>query len=52
MKEQTKVSKGNKSSGDDDWIDLYRSAKLGMLYNTELDKYLKHGAEDLLNKEG
>ena len=37
VKEQT-VSKGNKSYGDYDWVDLYRSATLGKLYNNELDK--------------
>ena len=42
MKEQTKVSKGNKSYDDYDWVDLYQSGKLEMLYDTELDKYLKH----------
>ena len=46
VKEQTKVSKGNKSYGDYDWVDLYRSGKLRKLYSTELDKYIKqHGME-------
>ena len=28
-REQTKVSKGKRSYGDYDWIDLHRSGKLG-----------------------
>ena len=38
VRELTKLSKGNKSYGDYDRVELYRNGKIEKLYNSELDK--------------